>query len=395
MTNQTIQQYIERYIDGTITQREWEELRIVLNKSENEHLLNDIIDKQLAAMVVGSSSEDEAVTKKLLSSILKKISADKIASKNIAIQLLPTVKSKKWLVAASIAALLGLTTFFLIKSTNKETKSIALAKTPIKPGKKGAILTLSDSRKILLDTVESGLVVINEGLIANVSNGTLKYPDNNGENIYNTINTGKGRKFSLILPDGTQVWLNAESSIYYPTSFQGNERVVEIKGEAYFEVAKYKKKPFLVKVDNKAIVEVLGTKFNVDAYANETNVKVTLMEGSVNIKDLNRNVSVLLTPGKQVIISKNKAPTVETVERLTETSSWKEDVFIMEKMDVQSVMNHISRWYDVEVVYPDGVPVVSFTGDIPASIGLKELLQVLELSGIKCKMEDRKIIVFK
>jgi ferric-dicitrate binding protein FerR (iron transport regulator) len=207
---------------------------------------------------------------------------------------------------------------------------------------------------------------------------------------YNTLSTPRGGQYQLVLPDGSKVWLNASSSIHFPTAFAGHERNVELTGEAYFEIAKNKQKPFHVNV-NGMQVEVLGTHFNVNAYGDEGAIKTSLLEGSVKIKK--GNISGLLKPGQQGVLKKNSTDLEIKNADMNEAIAWKNGLFEFDGADIKSIMREIGRWYDVDVVYAGKVPDRRFEGKISRDAQLSDVLKILALSNVKFSVEGKKIIV--
>jgi ferric-dicitrate binding protein FerR (iron transport regulator) len=345
---------------------------------------------------------------------------------------------RRWLVAASVIGLLCVGAyFFLIKTKHTQP---ATASSEILPGKEGAILTLADGSKVLLDNIQNGgVVAMQGGTTAKIVNGTLMYEGSGSTAVYNTMSTPKARKFHVILPDGTNAWLNSASSIRYPTTFTGNERQVEVTGEVYFEVATLrlpsgKKMPFRLNVNNLADIEVLGTHFNVKAYDNEPVINTTLIEGSVRIvkretangirqtakgnqsADESKN-AIILKPGQQAQIrvgeesmkeelQKNAAAkktarpeikpgvTVINNSNIEKVMAWKNGVFDFNNIAFDDAMYQLERWYDIEVVYEKGIPTnVELSGKITKDVTLNELVTILEKVGLKCRLQGRKLLI--
>jgi ferric-dicitrate binding protein FerR (iron transport regulator) len=194
----------------------------------------------------------------------------------------------------------------------------------------------------------------------------------------------------VILPDGSRVWLNAASTLRFPTAFTGNEREVALTGEAYFEVAKDNSRPFRVMAGNMQ-VNVLGTQFNINAYPEESAIRTSLLEGSVRIT--NGNVSGLLKPGQQAVLDREEGNIKIKDVDMSGIVAWKNGLFQFEGADIITIMREISRWYDVEVVYAGKVPVRRFEGKISRNVQLSDVLEILELSNVKFTLEGRKIIV--
>ena len=195
----------------------------------------------------------------------------------------------------------------------------------------------------------------------------------------------------MVLEDGTKVWLNAGSSLTYPVAFIGNERKVSITGEAYFEVAKNKFKPFTVSRD-KMQIEVLGTHFNVNTYGDEDFIKVTLLEGSVKVN--NGNKSGLLKPGQQAKLNENII-NVHSNVNVDQVMAWKNGYFSFDKASATEVMHEIARWYNIQVAYEGEMPTEQFGGELRRNSKLSSVLKILEKSGVNFRIEGRKVTVFK
>ncbi|MDI3318138.1 FecR family protein [Pinibacter soli] len=306
---------------------------------------------------------------------------------------------KSWLrYAAVLIVLLGATgVYFQLnhqQPQQEKTATQVVAKTDIAPGKNGAILTLSDGSKMVLDSLGNGVIADQNGAKVSLANGQLKYATNATEasNVaYNSVTTPKGRQFQIMLPDGTKVWLNAASSLRYPTTFSGNIRNVEMTGEVYFEVAKNTSMPFHVTVNDKTEVDVLGTHFNINAYQNEESLKTTLLEGSVRVS--NGDEKILLKPGQQAQVSGNAHMSLNKDVDTDKVMAWKNGVFDFNDATLEQVMRQLERWYDIDVVYEKGVPSIEFIGKMQKNLSLSEVLQGLRISKVHFRIEGRKLIV--
>lgn len=308
----------------------------------------------------------------------------------------PVFGIRKWYWAAAAVLLLlslGIYRWTAVRKTELAAadKNIATPAT-ITPGKNGAILTLADGKQVVLDSLDNGVIANQNGSKAALKNGQLTYhPTGNasGSIVYNIMSTPKGRQFNMVLPDGTGVWLNAASSIRYPTVFTGTERKVTITGEAYFEVAANAGMPFRVIVGNQAEIEVLGTDFNINAYDNEKTLNTTLLEGSVKIRAKGKNV--LLKPGQQAQVSTDIK--VINDADINKTIAWKNGLFNFNDATLEEVMKQLERWYDIEVVYEKGIPDIHFGGGMSKNIPLSDLLMILEKSKVHFHIEGRKLTV--
>ncbi len=294
----------------------------------------------------------------------------------------------------------------VIKSVKKDSSIISKAevapKDDIVPGGNKAVLTLANGKKINLTDVNIGTLAEQSNVqITKIADGQLVYnvlsdqkviDDQMNQN--NTIETPRGGRYQMRLPDGTNVWLNSASRLTFPSSFSSlSKRKVELSGEAYFEVAKDKSRPFVVKTILQE-VEVLGTHFNISSYEDESSVKTTLIEGSVKIVAKNGSDKIL-KPGQQSVLTADNI-TVENISEGQQALAWKNDQFVFESNDIQYVMRMISRWYNVEVEYVGTIPENRFGGAISKFENISEVLKSLESTGrVKFKIEGRRILVYK
>lgn len=302
-------------------------------------------------------------------------------------------------VAAAAVILITLATalyFFNYEHRVDKSQRVAVNQNKIVPGSNKAILTLADGSTVVLDA-STPLEGINQfGVrISKSVDGKLVYKGEKAAaavDAYNTVSTPKGGQYEITLPDGTKVWLNAASKLRFPVVFSTNERRVELSGEAYFEVAKDRKKPFKVESEQQEIT-VLGTHFNVNAYNDEDFAKTTLLEGSVRV---NKGASqAVLIPGQQAI--SNAASAAISVRKgvdVQEAVAWKNGLFVFEQERVFSIMNKISRWYDVEVIYKGDFRGQKYSGNISKFEDVTEVLKTMQLTGtIQFKVEGRRIFV--
>lgn len=310
---------------------------------------------------------------------------------------------RRWRWAAAAVVLLAAGTGLLLVNTKEQAPVTVSADHTIAPGRQGAILTLADGREVVLDSLGNGVIAHQNGTSVTLSNGQLVYDpakEISSGIQYNQMTTPKGRQFRVTLPDGTKVWLNAASSIRYPTAFAENERKVEVFGEACFEVAKDASKPFLVNVNNKAEIKVLGTFFNVNAYENEEAIYTTLLNGSIKVAlPLSAQAvgdGVILKPGQQARIGMNKKEVeVQVVndEDVEKIMAWKSGLFNFEGAHLEEVMRQLERWYNIDVVYENGIPDIRFLGEMSRQIALADLLEILRRTEVDFRVEGRKLIV--
>lgn len=307
-----------------------------------------------------------------------------------------SMRKWKW-VAACILVLIAAGAWLWTSSINDRRKADpALAsKKNIAPGKAGAILTLSDGTQLVLDSLGNGAVTTQNGSQVSLENGHLSYDPTNASDIvaYNTMTTPRGRQFQLTLPDGTGVWLNAASSITYPVSFSGSNRKVTITGEAYLEVARNNQQPFLVDVDGKSLVEVLGTSFNINSYSDEESIRTTLIDGSIKVSKAGQ--SAILKPGQQadIIPSSGSSINIMNDTDLEKTLAWKNGLFNFNGATLPTVMRQLERWYNIKVRYESAIPTLVFKGEMYRDVNLSDVLEVLERMGLKFKMEGNTLLV--
>ncbi len=298
--------------------------------------------------------------------------------------------SRWWTAAAAalVICLAGGTWYGLQKNSRQGITAGNTHPHDVEPGKEGAILTLGNGQTIVLDTLGNGVIAQQSGTQVVLQNGSLSYEASGaGEVNFNTMTTPRGRKFQLVLPDGSKVWLNAASSLRYPTAFTGSERRVEITGEAYFEISKDAARPFIVKINDQTDIQVLGTQFNVNAYTDEANIHATLVEGSVRIRASGQ--SRVLTPGQQAQIS-NQGGGVTVLEHanVEQVTAWKNGFFNFHGASLPEVMRQLSRWYNIDVIYEGKVPDQQFEGELPTTLQLSQVIKILTKVDVKFRIEE-------
>lgn len=266
--------------------------------------------------------------------------------------------------------------------------------TPHKPvNNNKAVLTLANGSTMVLDNAGNG-VIAKQGSarINKTHDGELVYDAEDAADAkveMNMVSTLSGGQYQIALPDGSRVWLNALTSLKFPTAFKGAKREVELIGEAYFEVAKNKNMPFVVKLADNTSIEVLGTHFDVMAYANEHSIKATLLEGSINVQK--GTLNKVIAPGQEAKVTDQiKIKNVNAEDAI----AWKNGLFNFDNAGVHNLMRQIERWYNVEVVYMDKVPDKHITGYISRSSSLTEVIKMLELSGLEITTEGKKLRVY-
>ncbi|MDB5158828.1 MAG: hypothetical protein JWR50_3535 [Mucilaginibacter sp.] len=297
-------------------------------------------------------------------------------------------------IAASVILCISVSAFFLLRKTPSKQTSL-VTNNDLLPGTNKATLTIGNGNKIILTDAKNGkLAVQGNSAINKTAEGLVVYqPEQKAaekETVYNTLTTPRGGKYNLVLADGTKVWLDAASSITYPTTFTGTDREVKMTGQVYFEVEHNAAKPFRVMVNHQT-VQVLGTHFNINAYDDEPGIKTTLLTGKVLVS---KGVeSAILMPGQQsIVLSSGNKIFVKTAS-LEEATAWKDGYFHFESDNIQTVMRQFARWYDVDVQFDGNVPERAISGDIDRNSKASVALRILTLLKVHSKIEGKKIII--
>jgi transmembrane sensor len=298
---------------------------------------------------------------------------------------------------------------YVVGHESEQDRVISYANT-IHPAKNAATLKLADGKVISLNETKTGIVIdiaaltYDDGTAVVLNAAAEKQlqpmnPEDDGKAGNLTVSTPTGRQYQLILPDGSKVWLNASSALTFPTIFsaKGN-RMITLSGEAYFEVAKDKSRPFIVKTNTQE-VKVLGTHFNINS--NHSTVRTTLLEGSVAVSPLGYingqegmalpASGVLLKPGEQAV---QKSGKIEVISVDTEQAvSWKDGWFYFKSASLSEVLNEAAKWYDLKITYKNDVPADRFTGKVPRTASLGMFIKVLQLSDVKFTLEGHHMII--
>lgn len=313
-------------------------------------------------------------------------------------------KINLWYYVAAAAVILITLSFggYFLLGQKKIDKANTVAKNDISPGKNRATLILANGTKVTLSDAANGKLATEAGVsVKKTKNGELIYITDavatntaRASSQFNTLQTARGEQYQVVLPDGTHIWLNAASSLKYPVAFADKERLVELTGEAYFEVAHNKTVPFRVKTQQQQ-VEVLGTHFNINAYDDEGATATTLIEGSVKVTLAANQKNIIIKPGQQSRVS-NTDLSLQQVDT-DDAIAWKNGYFQFNNESLESIMRKISRWYDVNVQYQDNaLKDQIFGGTVSRYKKVSEVIKALEITNlVHFKIEGKKIIVLK
>jgi ferric-dicitrate binding protein FerR (iron transport regulator) len=391
MDKKRLLELFELYYKGAATAADSEELML---------LLKDLPDNEVVAMLSNAwNHQDNNETffgPGLREKLLSKLHLDEELNANI----FPIeTRRKSWLLkfaaAAVILLAISMTVFFLTRKENQEVVQGTEKSSPlndVSPGGDKAVLTLADGRKIILDTASNGALAQQEGTKVIKLGGQLTYniEGNSTQVLYNTITTPRGGQFQLELADGSKVWLNAASSLRYPTAFTGKERTVELTGEGYFEVTHNPAMPFHVKA-GEMNVQVLGTHFNINSYEDEPAIRTTLIQGEVNVSK--KEKAIKLSPGQQAAFGNTGELTLNKNVNTDEIIAWKEGYIHFENADLKTILRQVARWYDIEIVYEGFNSNQTFFVILKRSNSLRKLLESLQDNNIKYTIDAKKLIV--
>ncbi|MGN8071024.1 FecR domain-containing protein [Mucilaginibacter sp. 22184] len=384
----------QQYFNKTETPAERDELMQFINKPGSEMLVQRLMEEVFKS----NQFEDDLFPAGARDRMLHAALGDPV-SDDLDEKIMPLRKrTNKFIYVAAAILVLALSFGIYQYRLRKSNDTLAAGKIhhDVSPGGDKAILILANGAKIQLNDAQNGkLVQQGNTAVVKLTNGSLAYVPGSQAGItslMNTMATPRGGQYRLQLPDGTVVMLNAESSISYPTAFTGKSRNVSISGEAYFEVAKNKKMPFVVSFGNQK-VEVLGTHFDIRAYSEQPG-KTTLLEGSVKIS--NGNQKHLLVPGQQAVYDtgarKFDVKTVDTEDVV----AWKNGLFLFDNTELEQVVLELARWYNIDVEYRGPKPQLNFTGLVKRNIPLSKALKLLETTGgIKFTIAANKVIIEK
>ncbi|HEY9261998.1 FecR family protein [Chitinophaga sp.] len=304
----------------------------------------------------------------------------------------------RWRVAAAVLLLVagGAAWYqFGYRHTASSAKAPLAQQQDVLPGASKARLLLGDGTEVALDAIQANGLKEKDGTRINNDKGKLVYNvagNSSNEMMFNTLSTPRGGEYQLVLPDGTKVWLNAASSLRFPTKFAGKDRTVYLTGEAYFDVAQNAGQPFLVQLKNGLKVAVLGTAFNIMAYDDEAAVNTTLVSGKVKVAQINGS-SVVLAPSQQALLPKDSQEFEVSDADIDKNIAWKTGMFEFDDDDITTVMRQLARWYDVNVKFNGPVPDKHYTGSIRKQSTLSQALHILKTAGIQYTIAGKEIIV--
>jgi transmembrane sensor len=393
MTEDQFIQLLQGFQDGRLSE---EELLSFLKAAEDprfESLIGEKLQLELAQMKALPITSNERADK-VWHHIQASMNGDE--SNRAVVEAIPAAGrihflKRPWVrYAAAVIVLLGIGAYLWI--FNKQQQVEQVVTTDIAPGREGAVLTLANGTKVILDSLGNGVVAEQQGTQVILKDGSLAYNASNASAVtYNTMATPNGRQFSITLPDGSKAWLNAASSITYPTAFIGDERPVAISGEVYFEVVKDARRPFKVKVNDHTAIEVLGTSFNVKAYADDANTNTTLLEGSVRLRAYER--VQMLKPGQQTLVKRGGDVELINHADIQKIMAWKNGLFNFQDESLEEVMKQLERWYDIQVKYIGDPPKKKFFGELGRDLTLSQVIETLQEIGIQFHIEGRILVV--
>lgn len=395
MDQERIKTLISQYFNNSISRKDCMELLKYMD--DHEEVVSPLIDKYLQAEELSgefSSYQKEQTYDRILSTLNRSNSSKK--------NWIKLISSRRVLYPVAAVLMIAILVGGLIyqnKNTEIPTQSLVLQDDILLPDSSNALLTLSDGKTILI-TESTEKIYERDGVhVGRSEDGSVYYKvEKRGRGSvdveYNTLATPKGQTLHLTLADGTKVWLNAESSLRFPSAFSGAKREVELTGEAYFEVAHNSAMSFEVNAQGN-IIHVLGTHFNVSAYEDQPQVSTTLVEGSVNVSSTNGN-AMILEPGQQAIIEHSTGNISKSTVDVNSMLAWKRGYFRFDDESIESIIHAVSRWYDIESVEYDGSFDGRFTGTFKRSKKLSQLFSHLEkLSSMHFKIEEGRVTIMK
>ncbi|NML37879.1 FecR family protein [Chitinophaga sp. G-6-1-13] len=394
MENTALKSLLHSYqYDLPMTGDDIKQLRQLLMDPENAAQVDTWLMEQFMATHKEYISED-ADTTALFNELRPRLGLAPVAAVNKKSRVF---RLPGWTRAAAAILVIMTLSFLWRKLSHTPVKSpITAAPSEVLPPTEGAILTLGDGSTIALDHLRDSTIKDRDGNTLHAEKGQLVYNAGNARpetTLFNTLTTPRGRLYHLILEDGSAVWLNTASSLRYPSRFGSASREVTLSGEAYFEIAPDAHKPFRVVLDKHISVQVLGTRFNIKAYGEEAGIQTTLLDGAVNVTSGQQQLR--LAPGQQAQVNTTNGaihfvPGADTEHAM----AWKNGIFRFEKASMHSVMQELSRWYDVNIIYEKGAPLhKTFSGELQRDLNLSQVLKGLSTMGIHYRIENNSTVV--
>lgn len=403
-----INELLHRYRANELSDTERAEWVALMQSEEDRLVLQQLMEADMSASEAPGDFDMEP-WKPVLARIL---AADKPVAGEVAPGRVYRLRTWAWAAAAALILVAG-ATWYLVTQQTSTNPPVIVQQQEIGPASEGAVLTLGNGNRIVLDSLGNGIVAMENGSPVMLRNGQLQYKQTQAEPndvVFNTMTTPRGRQFMVTLPDGTEVWLNAESSIRFPLAFSAMERRVEVTGEAFFHVKSMNlpalggrpamKVPFVVNVNKQLDIEVLGTRFNVNAYTNEKAIHTTLEEGIVRVRTIDNqdepSQAAILRPGQQASVGNtgNGKMVVQEAD-MAKVLAWKNGLFNFENVSLADAMLQLERWYDIDVSYEKDIPNIWFSGKMSRDINLPGLLKILEKTGVQFRIDGRKLVVLQ
>lgn len=398
MPFQKLEYLFNKYMSNNCSIMEKEQLAQMVLLPENKNYIIKLLENEW-----NNSTEREKMSEEKVEQILQSIfNENPTPLKQLPnpFAIIPVHKKVNWhkfAVAASVLIIAGISVYIFlqkISNSSQQNKPVVSSSDIKAPRLSKAVIILSNGAQLALDSIKQGTLALQDSvhIIKNV-NGEIVYKGSSTQITYNTLYNPRGSKIvNITLQDGTKVWLNNESSLKYPTAFYGNERKVEVSGEAYFEVAPSTAKKFLV-ITEGVTTEVWGTHFNVNAYSSTTSVKVTLLQGSIKV--INNNSSKFIAPGQQAQLNSTEEININKNVDTDEVTAWKDGLFNFNSLSIQEIMREIEKWYDINVAYEGRQTNKHFSGIFSREDDISEILKMMEMAGIKFRIEGKKVTVIE
>lgn len=384
---------LDKCAENTATEAEWQEIQTLLDDPAETGIISLLKEYWNERKPVFSETEIETLAQSVMADIRLRFPEPEKKGKKI-------LKMKFWLAAASVLLIMCVATWYIVKQPETSSPATVASIPELFPASDGPILMLANGKQLVLDSMNNGVIAIEEGTAISWMDGKVVYKpaiSANQDLNYNKMSTPKGRQFQLVLPDGSVAWLNAESSIEFPTAFSGKFRDVSITGEVFFEVAKKSNTPFRVNIGKLAQIQVLGTSFNVNAYANESQIQTTLLTGSVKLVTAANTAGVVLSPGEQARLITGQSTSAWKIEKnvdIDRVMAWRKGIFNFEGLRLQEILRQLERWYEFTVVYRKEPSGMIYRGGIDRNVKFSEILEVFREMGVQFDWDGKTLIVY-